>query len=166
MSNEHIHFLIAGGTIDNVCYDLDRTNSKSGIESFLCGVIKPEFSFTTEVVFMKDSRDLTTADRRIVLQRLCDSNYNHNVVTHGTYTMVDTAKFLEEHMSEFKDKTVVITGAMVPLGDDKSDAAFNLGFAVHASLSASPGVYIAMSGRLWDPKEVRKDMNAGRFSTV
>ncbi len=84
------------------------------------------------------------------------------LVTHGTDTMVDTAKVL----ATIADKTIVITGALNPARFRGSDAEFNVGTAVGAVQSLPAGVYIAMNGRIWDPSKVRKNVAANRFEAV
>mgnify|MGYP002725661309 CR=1 FL=1 len=161
---EHIYLVIAGGTIDNVCDDLDRNNQNSAIEAFVRESVKPYFELSTKVLFMKDSRDITEIDLRKLANEIEHCQYSHIVITHGTYTMARTAEFLAENVQKFLDKTVIVTGAMIPLGDHGSDAAFNLGFAVHAALTTPTGVFIAMHGKLWNPGEVRKDCTVNRFT--
>ena len=81
------------------------------------------------------------------------------LVTHGTDSMVETAKVL----SSLTGKTIVLTGALNPARFRGSDAEFNIGTAVGAVQSLPAGVYIAMNGRIWDPAKVRKNVDANRF---
>ena len=103
-------------------------------------------------------------DARIhALQALCaQDDVDGVVVTHGTDTMVDTAKVL----AGLDDKTIVMTGALNPARFRGSDAEFNIGTAVGAVQSLPPGVYIAMNGRIWDPLKVRKNVAANRFESA
>jgi L-asparaginase len=84
------------------------------------------------------------------------------LVTHGTDTMVETAKVL----ATIPDKTIVLTGALNPARFRGSDAEFNIGTAVGAVQSLPAGVYIAMNGRIWDPARVRKNVDANRFEAL
>jgi L-asparaginase len=84
------------------------------------------------------------------------------LITHGTDTMVETAKVL----AVLTDKTIVLTGALSPARFRGSDAEFNVGCAVGAVQSLPPGVYIAMNGRIWDPNKVRKNVAANRFEPI
>jgi L-asparaginase len=84
------------------------------------------------------------------------------LITHGTDTMVDTAKAL----ASIEGKTIVLTGALNPARFRGSDAEFNIGTAVGAVQSLPPGVYVAMNGRIWDPLKVRKNVDANRFEAV
>ena len=84
------------------------------------------------------------------------------LITHGTDTMVETARALESLV----DRTIVLTGALNPARFRGSDAEFNIGTAVGAVQSLSTGAYIAMNGRIWDPLRVRKNVAANRFEPV
>ena len=86
----------------------------------------------------------------------------HVLVTHGTDTMVETAKVL----ASIPGKTIVLTGALNPARFRGSDAELNIGTAVGAVQSLPPGVYIAMNGRIWDPTQVRKNVSANRFEAM
>ena len=81
------------------------------------------------------------------------------IITHGTDTMVETAKYLED----IKNKTIVLTGSMQPARFRKTDAIFNSGFAYAAVLSLENGIYIAMSGRIFQSDNVRKNIDLGKF---
>ena len=83
------------------------------------------------------------------------------LITHGTDTMVETAKVLAD-----LGKTIVLTGALSPARFRGSDTEFNVGCAVGAVQSMPPGVYIAMNGRVWDPFRVRKNVAANRFEAI
>ena len=84
------------------------------------------------------------------------------LVTHGTDSMVQTATVL----ADIPGKTIVLTGALNPARFEGSDAEFNIGCAVGAVQSLPPGVYIAMNGRIWDPRKVRKNVDANRFEAA
>jgi len=93
----------------------------------------------------------------------CDAQDETQVlVTHGTDTMVETAKVL----ATIPGKTIVLTGALNPARFRGSDAEFNIGTAVGAVQSLPPGVFIAMNGRIWDPAKVRKNVDANRFEAA
>ena len=84
------------------------------------------------------------------------------LITHGTDTMPETARYLVEH-ADLGDKVVVLTGAMQPAVMARSDAGFNLGAAIAALNLLEPGVYISMSGRIFPAESVRKDRSRGIF---
>ena len=90
------------------------------------------------------------------------TDYDGFVITHGTDTMPETARYLMEH-ADLGDKVVVLTGAMQPAVMARSDAGFNLGAAIAALNLLEPGVYISMSGRVFPAESVRKDRSRGIF---
>lgn len=155
----HIHLLVCGGTIDNIDLDTGANNSVSGVEAYLKGFVKPYFGLSRDLLFMKDSRDVTDADRQQLLEAIVTSHYKKFLVTHGTFTMAETGRYLKERLQPVDDKLVVLVGSMIPLGEPNSDAPFNLGFAcATAMMHRKNGVIIAFNGKIWDPGEVRKNL--------
>ncbi|MFM1770367.1 MAG: hypothetical protein RJA22_2896 [Verrucomicrobiota bacterium] len=158
-----IHVLTTGGTIDKVYFDA-RSEYAVGepqvLEVFrLAGV---GFAFTVESVLRKDSLELTEADRRLIRERVEACGADRVLVTHGTDTMVETARVL----AGIPGKVIVLTGSMQPARFQGSDAAFNIGVAVGALQALGPGVYVAMNGRLFDPERVRKNRDRNCFEPV
>ena len=149
-----------GGTIDKVYFD-DKSDYQVGEPQI--GRILQEFGvafrFTVVPALRKDSLHITAEDRERLRATIAASPARHVLVTHGTDTMVDTAKVL----ATIPDRTIVLTGALNPARFRGSDAEFNIGTAVGAVQSLAPGVYIAMNGRIWDPATVRKNVAANRF---
>jgi L-asparaginase len=113
-------------------------------------------------IIRKDSLHITQADRELLRQTIAAQAARHVLVTHGTDTMVETARVLES----IPDKTIVLTGALNPARFRGSDAEFNIGSAVGAVQCLPAGVYIAMNGRVWDPRRVRKNVAANRFEAA
>ncbi len=113
-----------------------------------------------ELLMAIDSLDMDDSHRQRVLQACERSPQRWIVIVHGTDTMRETAEVLGRAAL---DKTIVLTGAMVPCRVDGSDAPFNLGFACAAAQFGGPGVWIAMQGRLFPWDDVRKNREAGRF---
>ncbi len=110
----------------------------------------------------KDSLHLDDSDRDL-LRRLIEAQpHRHVLVTHGTDTIVETAAVLRQ----IEGKVIVMTGALNPARFQGSDAVFNIGCAVGALQTLSDGVYIAMNGRIWDPRKVRKNVEANRFEAA
>jgi len=163
-----IHFIITGGTIDSYYEPTKDTavpNAKSIIPEFIKSLkLYPKVQFT--IVCMKDSRQLTQADQKKVLQVIEKSKSKKIIVTHGTYTMPDTARFLKANLKR-KDQTIILTGSMIPIsGFAPSDGPFSLGYAV-AQLEHLPvGVYVCMNGRVFQPEEVTKIIHEGRFTSL
>jgi len=107
----------------------------------------------------KDSLDMTDADRAAIRAEVERQAHRHILITHGTDSMVDTARAL----AGIPGKTIVLTGALNPARFQGSDAVFNIGCAVGAVQTLGDGVWIAMNGRVWDPAHVRKNRAANRF---
>ncbi|MFM5916791.1 MAG: asparaginase domain-containing protein, partial [Novosphingobium sp.] len=111
-------------------------------------------------VCRKDSLELTDEDRAAIARHAAEAPETRIVVNHGTDTMTETAKVLA---AAVPGKTIVLTGALSPARFAETDAPFNLGMAFAAAQVAAPGVYIAMSGEVFDGLKVRKDREAGKF---
>lgn len=149
-----IKFFAVGGTIDKVYFD---ALSKYEIgESNINDILKDarvNFKADVSSIFKKDSLDMTDQDRYAVYKIVKNDTYDKIIITHGTDTMIETAKVLET----IKNKTIVLTGAMEPAKFRSSDAVFNLGSAVAAVQTLQHGVYIVISGRVFKPDNVEKD---------
>ncbi len=116
-----------------------------------------------QVIMMKDSLAMTEDDRAQILDVVKAAPENHIVITHGTGTMAQTARYLEAALDEACKKTIVLTGAMRPFSLGKSDAGFNLGGAIIAAQTLPAGIYAVMNGRVFKAGELRKDVKRGRF---
>jgi L-asparaginase len=160
---DELLIVTTGGTIDKVYFD-DKSDYQVGDPQI--GRILKElgvaFRFNVIPILRKDSLHIDAADRELMRATIAAQAARHVLVTHGTDTMVDTAKVL----AAIADKTIVLTGALNPAGFRGSDAEFNIGTAVGAVQSLPPGVYIAMNGRVWDPARVRKNVAANRFEAI
>lgn len=152
----------AGGTIDKVYFD---KKSAYAIGAPQVGPILREAGVTiqhrTVSLLKKDSLEMTARDRRRITDAVRKTPARHILITHGTDTMVQTAKALEK----IRHKVIVLTGAMQPARFKTSDAPFNIGFAVAAVQILPPGVYIAMNGRIFRPDQCRKNRAQGRFES-
>jgi L-asparaginase len=117
-------------------------------------------------VCMKDSRSLTKQDLKRICSEVQKSPYKMIIITHGTYTMPDTARYLKANLKR-KDQKIVITGSMVPLkGFDFTDAPFNLGYAIATVQIIDNEVYLCMNGTTFIPEEVSKNLSEGRFYSI
>ena len=114
-------------------------------------------------LMMVDSLEMTDDDRELIAEHCRKSKEDKIIITHGTDTMAETAKLLSQ---KIKDKTVVITGAMIPYKFGSSDGLFNLGSALAFVQTLSPGVYVAMNGRCFNAENVRKNRETGVFEEV
>ncbi|WP_374284815.1 asparaginase domain-containing protein [Novosphingobium sp.] len=161
MTQQPILVLTTGGTIDKSYFDAlsEYQIVESGIPALLREA-RVALPFRVVELMRKDSLDLTDADRELIAAAAREAPESRIVVTHGTDTMTDTAKVLA---AAVPGKTVVLTGALSPARFAETDAPFNLGMAFACAQVAAPGVYIAMSGEVFDGLKVRKDRAAGKF---
>jgi L-asparaginase len=113
-----------------------------------------------QTLMMMDSLDMTDADRARIVSEVRACPESRAVITHGTDTMVETARAI---LAAGLQKTVVLTGAMVPYAFGSSDGLFNLGSALSFAQVLPPGVYVAMNGRCFPADQVRKDRERGVF---
>ena len=159
-----LHILSTGGTIDKVYFDSlsEFQVGEPAVPAILAdaGIGYP-FELTS--LMRKDSLELTDGDRAAICEAVAGSEAEAVIVTHGTDTMVDTARVLEEAQGEIRGKTVVLVGAMQPAALRATDAVFNSGFALAAAQLLPEGVWIAMNGEVFRPEEVRKDRDGQRF---
>ncbi len=112
---------------------------------------------------MIDSLDMTAQDRELIVHQCIQCEEDKIIITHGTDTMAITAKVLAENI---KNKTIVLTGAMIPIKFGSSDGLFNLGSALAFVQSLPPGVYVAMNGRYFNWNNVRKNKQTGSFEEI
>jgi L-asparaginase len=155
-----IVFLTTGGTIDKVYFD-----AKSEFEVGPPQVLEilqdanAGFEYEVESILRKDSLDMTDEDRRLIRERVKAEVCQRIVVTHGTDTMVQTARALVG----IEGKTIVLTGSMQPARFRVSDAVFNIGCAIGAVQSLPAGVYIVMNGQTFNPARTRKNLEKNCF---
>jgi L-asparaginase len=152
-----------GGTIDKVYFD-QLSEYQIGGPSIrdILGHLTLNFEYEVVSMVRKDSLDMTAEDRAAILEAVRSDPAERVLITHGTDTMVETAKTLES----VPDKVIVLTGAMEPAGFKTSDAVFNVGCAVAAVQILPAGVYIAINGGVYRPGEIRKNRSRGRFEPV
>ncbi|MFA5021740.1 MAG: asparaginase domain-containing protein [Patescibacteria group bacterium] len=166
--NEKLHFIITGGTIDSYYDPIKETavpSDHSYIPKFIPILKLYETCIFTEL-FMKDSRNINSLDRKMILSTVAKSKADRIIITHGSYTVADTAKYLSKYLKQ-TNKTIIFVCSMIPLmGFAPSDAGFNLGYAVAKSQELEPGVYVCINGRVFSPEEVVKILAEGRFGSV
>lgn len=114
-------------------------------------------------LMMIDSLEMSEIDRELIARHCIDADEDRIIITHGTDTMAETAVVLEEKV---KNKTVVLTGAMVPYKFGSSDGLFNLGSAMAFVQTLKPGVYVVMNGRCFHAGNVQKNKQTGEFEEV
>jgi len=156
-----IRIVVTGGTFDKT---YDEINGRLSFGSThlpeMLRLGRSRVETTTETLMMIDSLDMTDADRARIVDACARCPEDRIVVTHGTDTMVETARAVAHGVA---GKTVVLTGAMVPYAFGSSDGLFNLGSALSFAEVLPPGVYIAMNGQHFAWDRVRKNRETGVF---
>jgi L-asparaginase len=155
-----ICFITTGGTIDKIYFDAlsDYHVGDSPLQSILLeGLV--DFEHDIVPLLRKDSLEVTDADRVALRDYIANDDATRYVITHGTDTMPQTAEVL----MGIEGKTIVLTGALTPARFRTTDAPFNVGMAVATVQVAPPGVYIAMSGQVFEAGAVRKNRAANKF---
>lgn len=153
-----IHFIITGGTVDS-CDQGVAAEYDSIIPDHVKSLdIDSEFT----QVCMKDSRDFDDSDLKNILQAIEESPHKKIVITHGTYTISDTGKYLKANIKR-TDQTIVLVGSFKPLKEDNSDAPEQLNFAIEKVLELESGVYVCMDKQVLSPENAVKDDKKGVF---
>jgi L-asparaginase len=158
-----IRILVTGGTFDKEYNELTGAlffKDTHVPEMLRLGRSRVEVAVHT--LMMMDSLDMTDLDRQHIVEACRSAPEERIVITHGTDTMVQTARAIAADPVA-NSKTIVLTGAMVPYAFGSSDGMFNLGSALSFVQALSPGVYVAMNGRCFDWHAVEKDRGAGIF---
>ncbi len=161
--NHQVKIFCTGGTIDKVYYDA-LSEYQIG-DPVVTGILREalvKFPHEVASVIKKDSLEITDEDREKIFAQVNEESCPHILITHGTDTMIDTAK----RLAGIKDKTIVLTGAMQPARFRKTDAIFNVGYAIAAAQHLPPGVYIAMNGQIFTPDAVQKNRAEARFEAT
>jgi L-asparaginase len=157
-----IRIFVTGGTFDKEYDELRGTLSFKDThlpEMLRLGRSRVDVSVRT--LMMIDSLEMSDADRALIVEQCRQATERQIVITHGTDTMVETAKAL----ATIADKTIVLTGAMIPYAFGSSDGLFNLGSALSFVQTLPAGVYVAMNGRCFNWDRVRKNKETGVFET-
>ncbi len=158
-----IEIITTGGTIDKVYFD---AKSSFEIGDPQIGEVLQDanltVAYTITPLLRKDSLELTDDDRELIKKTVLESSSAMIVITHGTDTMVDTARFLQG----IEGKTIVLTGAMQPARFRFTDAIYNIASALTAVQLLPEGAWIAMNGRCFDPAVTRKNVAMNRFETI
>ena len=159
-----IQIFITGGTIDKKYNELsgelifDKTHIVDMLNRSRCMT-----ETLSEVIFLKDSLDIDTQDRDLIINKCNESLSEKILITHGTDTIVETAKQIQ---SLNMAKTIVLTGSMIPYSISNSDALFNLGFAISAVQTLVHGVYVCMNGKIFNASNVYKNREIGIFESI
>ena len=160
-----ILFIQTGGTIDKdypkqskgYAFEITEPAVKRILEK-----INPSFEYEIISLVKKDSMDLNVKDKKKIFEECEKAKTDKIIITHGTDTMIETAKFL----AEVKNKTIILTGAFKPEKFTNSDADFNVGVAVGALNVLGYGIYISMNGRVYKYNEVIREKETGKFINI
>mmetsp|Transcript_41249 Transcript_41249/g.98766 ORF Transcript_41249/g.98766 Transcript_41249/m.98766 type:complete len:182 (-) Transcript_41249:411-956(-) len=180
--SDTILFIQTGGTIDK---DYPRSTGgyafefgdEPAVRRLLDTRLQPSFNYIVKPAFQKDSLEVTNDDRQILVDMIMQSEERRIIITHGTDTMIETAKYLSKNVfkgdkentdtepTTVDDKTIVLTGAMRPERFMNSDAPINLGAAIAAVQLIKPkNVYVTMHGIVKPASEVSRNMETGQFT--
>lgn len=159
-----IKILITGGTFDKEYNEVSGElffNKTHVPEMLRLGKSRLDVKIVT--IMMCDSLHMTDSDIKIILEECQKSKENKILITHGTDKMVETAKILGQTI---KDKTIVLTGAIIPYAFGSSDGLFNLGSSLASVQTLPHGIYISMNGRYFNWDNVRKNKQRGEFEEI
>jgi len=159
--SSQIRLFVTGGTFDKEYDELGGrlyfkdTHLPEMLRLGRCGL-----KVDIRTLMLIDSLEMTDKDRGLILEHCRSTKEDRLVITHGTDTMEQTARALGEAAL---DKTIILTGAMIPYAFGSSDGLFNLGAALAFAQALPSGVYVAMNGRYFDWDNVQKDRGTGEF---
>jgi len=159
-----IRIFVTGGTFDKEFNEINgelffkETNLYELLE-----LGRSQLDVKIETLMMIDSLKMSSDDRNYIINKCKNEKTDRIIITHGTDTMINTAKYVAD---QNLDKTIVFTGAMIPIDFGSSDGLFNLGSAMGFVQSLSSGVYIAMNGRYFEYDKVQKNIKTGIFESL
>jgi L-asparaginase len=156
-----IKIFVTGGTFDKEYNELNgELFFKDTHLSEILALGRSRIPIDIRTLMMIDSLQMTETDRNNIAHNCIQASENKIIITHGTDTMVETAQVLAQKV---RNKTVVLTGAMIPYKFGSSDGLFNLGSALSFVQTLPEGVYIAMNGKYFSWNNVRKNKELGEF---
>lgn len=156
-----ITILTTGGTIEGLDYVGDKGINKTNVS--IADFLKRanvDLEYTIESVCKQDSRDINENDLKMLVSRIKESNATKILITHGTFTMENTAKYIGKLNL---DKTIVLVGSFILGSSENTDAQFNLGYAISSIQFLKPDVYIAMNGKVFHWNNVSKNLETNKF---
>jgi L-asparaginase len=160
---EKIRFITTGGTIDKIYFDaLSQFEVGESVVQHILTDALVDLEYDVVSLFQKDSLEIDDDDREKLREFIANDDATRYVITHGTDTMPETARAL----NDLPSKTIVLVGALTPARFRTTDAVFNVGMAVATVQIAEPGVYISMSGQVFEAGAVRKNRAENRFEST
>ena len=163
--NSSVRIFSTGGTIDSLAYEQGQKSEFKG--TYIPAMLAQSrltIPFELEALMQKDSTDITETDRQLIYECCLVAQENRIVVTHGTDTMTETARFLAQR--DLHNKVVVFTGSFIPFSQPNSDALFNIGYAVASAQTLPAGVWLALNGEIFEWNAVRKNKEKQRFERI
>ena len=161
---KYIKLFATGGTFDKEFNEINgelffkKTNLYELLDLGRC-----KLDIKIETLMMIDSLRMSETERNYIVSKCKKEDTHKIIITHGTDTIVETAKILAESIN---DKTIILTGAMIPIKFGSSDGLFNLGSALSFVQTLKPGIYITMNGRYFHWDNVKKNKKIGAFEKV
>ena len=161
---KYIKIFATGGTFDK---EYDEINGELFFKEThlheLLSLGRSQLNVKIETLMMVDSLEMTKSEKQYIVEKCKSEKTDRIIITHGTDTMVETAQIIAEHVN---DKTIILTGAMIPIKFGSSDCLFNLGSALSFIQVIQPGVYITMNGRYFKWDNVSKNKRLGVFERI
>ena len=159
-----IRIFITGGTFDKEYNELNgQLFFKDTHLANLLDMGRSKMPVEIRTLMMVDSLEMNAADRDLIVSQCNACEEKQIIITHGTDTMADTAAVLGKIII---NKTIILTGAMIPITFGSSDGLFNLGSAMAFAQTLPAGVYVAMNGRYFNWNNVRKNKETGVFEEL
>ena len=161
---KYIKIFSTGGTFDKEFNEITGELFFKKTQLYeLLDMGRSKLDIKIETLMMVDSLKMSDTERQYIVDK-CKKEKTHKIIiTHGTDTMVKTAELLA---TQIKDKTIILTGAMIPIKFGSSDGLFNLGSAMSFVQVLEPGIYITMNGRYFNWDNVRKNKVQGIFERI
>ena len=158
---KYIKIFATGGTFDKEYNEINGELYFKDTQIFeLLKLGRSQLDVKIETLMMIDSLLMTNDDRDYIASKCKQEKTDQIIITHGTDTIVETAKLLA---AKVKDKTIILTGAMIPIKFGSSDGLFNLGSALSFVQVINPGIYITMNGKYFKYNNVFKNKKLGIF---
>jgi len=159
-----IRIFITGGTFDKEYNELNgQLYFKDTHLPYLLEMGRNRVPVKIRTLMMIDSLEMTAEDRELIAYQCEQCEEKNIIITHGTDTITDTAQLLAK---KIKGKTIVLTGAMIPIKFGSSDGLFNVGSALAFAQTLPEGIYVAMNGRYFTWDNVRKNKETGMFEEI
>ena len=164
VDKKYIKIFATGGTFDKEFNEINGELFFKETNLYqLLQLGRSQLNVKIETLMMVDSLKMTESEKNYIVDKCKKEKTNRIIITHGTDTMVDTARLIAK---KIKDKTIILTGAMIPIKFGSSDGLFNLGSALSFIQVIEPGVYITMNGRYFKWDNVRKNKKLGIFERI